>query len=492
MTRKTSPAYRASKEETIPINKLHPFSKHPFHIRHDLEFSELVDSISESGIITPIIVRPKVGVGYEVISGHRRWEACKELGIESIPARVEYIDDDEATILMVNSNIQREHVLPSEKAFAYKMRIEALKHQGRVTLEQVVPKLKYNRSEAVIGEKVGESYKQVQQKKAEKETVAFLKKEYGIGGFSWTFADGGSSFVSFDGKGFSILYDFKDDLRYEKKLKWKEVGKRLEYLVRMDRYLTDAEREKMPAWINRQAESKPLLPPIPDQKPVCEVGSTVYLENDQRFTVESIGQFDIHLRNEDFPLVGRAVSREQFQQLLDANPRNGGRVLSEQQRESQVQEQREQALSYIEDYLKDEFEITDPDFSDLTQIDLGYTTTEDEQHTIQIHADLEHCTISKFVDDTLYAQDRPNVIVISLDQAPRHLTDIDAEQMFRKVEIELALQQEVQRLSPKEKEWLLCFLKMNYKEIQKHFGCGHTNVYEKRKKLAETMKALKE
>ena len=73
-----------------------------------------------------------------------------------------------------------------------------------------------------------------------------------------------------------------------------------------------------------------------------------------------------------------------------------------------MQEQREQALSYIEDYLKDEFEITEPDFSDLTQIDLGYTTTEDEQHTIQIHADLEHCTISKFVDDTLYAQDRPN------------------------------------------------------------------------------------
>ena len=191
----------------------------------------------------------------------------------------------------------------------------------------------------------------------------------------------------------------------EKKLKWKEVGKRLEYLVRMDRYLTDAEREKMPAWINRQTESKPLPPPIPDQKPVCEVGSTVYLENDQRFTVESIGQFDVHLCNEDFPLVGRAVSREQFQQLLDANPRNGGMVLSEQQRESLVQEQREQALSYIEDYLKDEFEITEPDFSDLTQIDLGYTTTEDEQHTIQVNADLEHCTISKFVDDTLYAQD---------------------------------------------------------------------------------------
>ena len=157
MTKKTSPAYRASKEETIPINKLHPFSNHPFHIRHDLEFSELVDSISESGIITPIIVRPKVSVGYEVISGHRRWEACKELGIESIPARVEYIDDDEATILMVNSNIQREHVLPSEKAFAYKMRMEALKHQGRTTLAQVGPKF----SSEKIAAETGDSRNQV-------------------------------------------------------------------------------------------------------------------------------------------------------------------------------------------------------------------------------------------------------------------------------------------------------------------------------------------
>lgn len=158
MTKKTSPAYRASKEETIPINKLHPFSNHPFHIRHDLEFSELVDSISESGIITPIIVRPKVGVGYEVISGHRRWEACKELGIESIPARVEYIDDDEVTILMVNSNIQREHVLPSEKAFAYKMRMEAMKHQGKATSSQLGTKL---RTLDAMGKEVDESRNQI-------------------------------------------------------------------------------------------------------------------------------------------------------------------------------------------------------------------------------------------------------------------------------------------------------------------------------------------
>ena len=83
MTKKTSPAYRASKEKTIPINKLHPFSNHPFHVRHDLEFSELVDSISESGIITPIIVRPKVGVGYEVISGHRSGKPVKNSALKA-------------------------------------------------------------------------------------------------------------------------------------------------------------------------------------------------------------------------------------------------------------------------------------------------------------------------------------------------------------------------------------------------------------------------
>ena len=159
---KSAVPYLYGAEKTIPIEQLHPFANHPFHVRHDLEMKELMDNIEESGIIHPILVRPKEGGEYEVISGHRRWEACKELGIKQVPAKVLYLDDDEATVLMVNSNIQREHVLPSEKAFAYKMRMDALKHQGRAALGQVVPRLKYNRSEAVIGEETGESYKQVQ------------------------------------------------------------------------------------------------------------------------------------------------------------------------------------------------------------------------------------------------------------------------------------------------------------------------------------------
>lgn len=99
---------------------LHTFANHPFHVRKDMEMNELVDSIRESGVIVPLIVRSRPEGGYEIISGHRRCEACRELGIEKVPVRVQELTDDEATILMVNSNIQREHVLPSEKAFAYK------------------------------------------------------------------------------------------------------------------------------------------------------------------------------------------------------------------------------------------------------------------------------------------------------------------------------------------------------------------------------------
>ena len=136
---------------------LHTFANHPFHVRKDMEMNELVDSIRESGVIVPLIVRTRSEGGYEIISGHRRCEACRELGIEKAPVRVQELTDDEATILMVNSNIQREHVLPSEKAFAYKMRMDAMKHQGRATSAQLGPKL----SSEVLAEQVGESRNQI-------------------------------------------------------------------------------------------------------------------------------------------------------------------------------------------------------------------------------------------------------------------------------------------------------------------------------------------
>ena len=116
-----------SLELNVSPAQLHTFANHPFHVRKDLEMNELVDSIRESGVIVPLIVRSRPEGGYEIISGHRRCEACRELGIEKVPVRVQELTDDEATILMVNSNIQREHVLPSEKAFAYRMKLEAVK-----------------------------------------------------------------------------------------------------------------------------------------------------------------------------------------------------------------------------------------------------------------------------------------------------------------------------------------------------------------------------
>ena len=116
-----------SLELNVSPAQLHTFANHPFHVRKDMEMNELVDSIRESGVIVPLIVRNRPEGGYEIISGHRRCEACRELGIEKVPVRVQELTDDEATILMVNSNIQREHVLPSEKAFAYRMKLEAVK-----------------------------------------------------------------------------------------------------------------------------------------------------------------------------------------------------------------------------------------------------------------------------------------------------------------------------------------------------------------------------
>lgn len=143
---------------------LHTFANHPFHVRKDMEMNELVDSIRESGVIVPLIVRSRPEGGYEIISGHRRCEACRELGIEKVPVRVQELTDDEATILMVNSNIQREHVLPSEKAFAYQMKMEAMKRTlGRPSknVGQVDPHLGVRTTE-LVGNTTGESYKTVQ------------------------------------------------------------------------------------------------------------------------------------------------------------------------------------------------------------------------------------------------------------------------------------------------------------------------------------------
>ena len=123
-------------EETViqlPLSELHPFPNHPFKVRDDEAMRSMMESVSRYGVLTPAIVRPRSAGSYEIISGHRRKHASETAGLEVIPAIVRDMDDDAATILMVDSNIQREDILPSEKAQAYKMKLEAVKRQGART-----------------------------------------------------------------------------------------------------------------------------------------------------------------------------------------------------------------------------------------------------------------------------------------------------------------------------------------------------------------------
>lgn len=147
---------RKPKVEEIPLTELTPFKDHPFKVKNDEEMAELMKSIADSGVLAPALARSKDGGGYELISGHRRLEACKALGMETMPVIIRDLTDEEAVITMVDSNLQREHILPSEKAFAYKMKLEAIKHQGKAST-QLAQKL----SVELVGDAAGESKDQV-------------------------------------------------------------------------------------------------------------------------------------------------------------------------------------------------------------------------------------------------------------------------------------------------------------------------------------------
>ena len=142
----------------LPPDKLSPFAKHPYQVREDAAMDELVESVRTYGILSPLLARPK-GEGYELVSGHRRRLAAQKLGLPTVPVLVREMTDDEAVILMVDSNLQRENLLPSEKAFAYRMKLEAMKHQGKATSRQVVGKLE---SADEVGQVNGESGRTIQ------------------------------------------------------------------------------------------------------------------------------------------------------------------------------------------------------------------------------------------------------------------------------------------------------------------------------------------
>lgn len=150
----------------LKLSELHPFEGHPFQVRDDEEMQQMVESLSEFGVLVPLIVRPDPYGGYEILSGHRRHRASELAEKETVPAIIRDLDDDAAIILMCDSNLQRENILPSERAWAYKMKLDALKHQGKrndlqqdSTLSQVGTKL---RADEQIAQQVGESRNQIQ------------------------------------------------------------------------------------------------------------------------------------------------------------------------------------------------------------------------------------------------------------------------------------------------------------------------------------------
>ena len=142
----------------LEINRIHNFANHPFKVVDDEEMDELVESIEKNGILVPVLVRPDVNNSYEMIAGHRRMHAAIRIGLKTIPAIVRDLDDDEAIIVMVDSNIQRKKLLPSEKAFAYKMKLEAMKHRvGRKSKENVSQLGTHYRADSEMANELGES-----------------------------------------------------------------------------------------------------------------------------------------------------------------------------------------------------------------------------------------------------------------------------------------------------------------------------------------------
>ncbi|MBQ7301293.1 MAG: ParB/RepB/Spo0J family partition protein [Clostridia bacterium] len=149
----------------LSLIELHPFPDHPFQVRDDDTMRETVESIKEYGVLVPAIVRPREEGGYEIVAGHRRKHACELAGLDTMPVIVRDIDRDTAIIYMCDSNLQRENILPSERAAAYKMKLEAIKRQGArhdLTSGQVVPKSEENRAREIIADTTGESGRQVQ------------------------------------------------------------------------------------------------------------------------------------------------------------------------------------------------------------------------------------------------------------------------------------------------------------------------------------------
>ena len=161
---KTEEGRKTEEIKPIAIGELKPFEQQPFKVLLDESMDELVESVKQSGVLSPVVVRPHKDGGYEILSGHRRVKACEIAGITEVPTVIKGLDDDTATILLVDSNLQRENILPSEKAFAYQMKLEAMNRRGQrtdLTCSQFGDKLEGRKSSDILAEQSGESKNQI-------------------------------------------------------------------------------------------------------------------------------------------------------------------------------------------------------------------------------------------------------------------------------------------------------------------------------------------
>ena len=159
------PVKKSERVQEIPLSELHPFKNHPFRVVDDEAMQRTVESVAQFGVLAPALARPRSEGGYELVAGHRRMRASELAGLETMPVIIRQMDDDTATIAMVDSNLQRENILPSERAFSYKMKLEAMKHQGErtdLTSGQLGRKSDGKESRELIAEQTGESARQVQ------------------------------------------------------------------------------------------------------------------------------------------------------------------------------------------------------------------------------------------------------------------------------------------------------------------------------------------
>jgi len=163
-TEETRSATQKEQIKDIPLAEISDFLDHPFKVKADDAMLEMAESVKQYGVLVPVLVRPKTDGGFEMVAGHRRKKASEMAGMESIPCLVRELDDDQATIIMVDSNLQREHVSPSEKEFAYKMKLDAMNRQGQrtnLTRSQIGNKSQSKKSSEILAEQVGESKNQI-------------------------------------------------------------------------------------------------------------------------------------------------------------------------------------------------------------------------------------------------------------------------------------------------------------------------------------------